>query len=101
MIEIHLDGKPVTKLEAARALCQTGSGQQVRIGVPGAGGRIRDDITVRARRWAYGTIQRPELGCMSFHADTLAEMRLQAQMITLAAEVAELAEMLAAEQAAA
>jgi hypothetical protein len=96
VIEIHLDGKPVTKLQAARAVNVTG-GQHVYIGEPDENGRIRDGIALGARS-AYGAIRRPELGCGSFRADTPEEMRQQAQMILLAAEVAELAMMLAGEQ---
>lgn len=97
MIEIHLDGKPVTRLQAARALAEVGSGQQVRIGEPKDKGWIADDITVYGRRYAYGANQPPELGCMSFHAKDPAEMRQQAEMIMIAAEVAELAAEIGAE----
>lgn len=96
MIEIHLDGKPVTKLQAARALNRVGSGNHVCICEPGA--RDWDRVVLRGRYHAYGEVQPPELSCMSFSAGTPAGMRLQAQMITLAAEIAELAEMIVAEQ---
>lgn len=96
MIEIHLDGKPVTKLEAARAVAVVG-GEHVDIGEPDAAGWIQDGIALGARS-ALGEIRRPELGCGSFRADDPAEMRQQAEMITLAAEIAELAQMIAAEQ---
>lgn len=96
MIEIHLDGKPVTKLQAARAVAIVG-GEHVDIGEPDAAGWIQDGIALGARS-ALGEIRRPELGCGSFRADNPAEMRQQAEMITLAAEIAELAEMIAAEQ---
>lgn len=96
MIEIHLDGKPVTKLQAARAVAIVG-GEHVDIGKPDAAGWIQDGIALGARS-ALGEIRRPELGCGSFRADNPAEMRQQAEMITLAAEIADLAEMIAAEQ---
>jgi hypothetical protein len=98
-IQIHLDGKPVTKLQGARSVADV-NGESVVIGVPNADGWIQDNITVYKAHRAYGGIQPPELGCMSFHASTPAEMRQQAQMITLAAEIAELAEMIAAESVA-
>ena len=97
MIEIHLGGKPVTKLQAARAVAAV-NGESVCIGEPNPDGWIRDYITVYARHPAFGEVQPPKLSCMSFSADTVAGMQQQAQMITLAAEICELAEMLAAEQ---
>ena len=100
MIEIHLDGKPVTKLQAARALNQVDSGNHVRIGERNNRGWVDEDVYLRARHSAYGDVQPPVLGCTSFHADTLAEMRQQAEMIAIAAEIRELADMLAAEQVA-
>jgi len=96
-IEIHLDGKPVSKLQAARAVAEVG-GRSVVVGEPREDGWIKDYVSVYARHKAFGEIQRPALNCASFQADTLSEMRQQAQMIMLAAEIAELAEMLAAEQ---
>lgn len=97
MIEIRLDGKPVTKLEAARALAVPGRTRAF-IGEPNEFGVVHDSVTVYGRYPAYGAVEPPALNCASFIAGTAAEIRQRAEMIALAAEVAELAEMIAAEQ---
>ena len=96
-IEIHLDGKPVTKLQAARACAEIGS-EPVFIGEENAEGVIEDAVLVSARYRMRGEIQRPEIGCGQFCVDTPEEARQQARVLLLAAEIAELAEMIAAEQ---
>jgi hypothetical protein len=99
MIEIRINGsQSVTKLEAARALNEVDSGVHVCIGEPNDRGRVEEDIYLRARHHAYGEVQPPGLGCMSFHAETAGEMRRQAEAIALAAEIRDLADMLAAGQ---
>jgi hypothetical protein len=97
VIEIHLDGKPVTKLQAARAAA-TLEGPSIWIGEPDGSGWMPQYISVYARHRASDTIQRPALDCHHFIADTVAEMRQQAAAVTLAAEICEWAEMIAAEQ---
>lgn len=96
MIEIHLDGKPVTKLEAARAVSIVGA-RGVRIGFPGEDGTLEDSVDLYGRRHAYGEIEPPLGSSSSFGADA-GRMRRRAQVLLLGAEIAELAMMLAAEQ---
>jgi hypothetical protein len=99
VIEIHLDGKPVTKLQAARALAAR-SGLAVYIGIPVGEGRVIavPDVSVYSTvRGEYKQLAEWPSG----QAESAAGMRVYAGMFTLAAEVAELAEMIAAEQDAA
>ena len=95
-IRIHLDGKPVTKLQAAQAVSVVGA-RGVRIGFPAEDGDLLDYIDLYGRSRAYGEIQPPLGRSSSFGADA-SRMRQRAEMLILAAEIAELAEMLAAEQ---
>ncbi len=96
-IQIQVDGKPVNKLQAARAAATLG-GPSIWIGEPDGSGWMPQYISVYARHRAFGTIQRAALDCHHFIADTVAEMRQQAAAVTLAAEICEWAEMIAAEQ---
>jgi hypothetical protein len=101
MIEIHVDGKPVTKLEAARALAEV-MGRSVTIGEPNAEGWINGTyITVYARTPRYGRIDPPEVSWPSTGSQGAEGTREFAGMLLLGAELAELAMMLAAEQDAA
>jgi len=101
MIEIHLDGRPVKKLEAARAAANLGRAYEtpdIRVVVPGEDGWISGGyITVHARHHAYGDMQPPSVSCPSAGRDA-AGARTFAEMLALGAEIAELAAMLAAEQ---
>jgi len=97
-IEIHLDGKPVSKLQAAQSVA-TPLGGSVVIGVPNADGWIRDCVTVYASHPAYGSVAPPHLSCSSFNSDVPAEIRQRIEMMTIAAEIIELAAMIADEAA--
>ena len=92
-IEIHLDGKHVTKLQAARAVA-VANGQSVEIGEPDASGWIRHGITVYPRRPDLDGVQPPQVHWASYTGVSAAGARVFA----LGAEVAELAMMIAAEQ---
>jgi hypothetical protein len=97
VIEIHLDGKPVTKLQAARALAPVGT-RRVVIGELDDDGQVgRGSVAVRARHQAYGLTFSPEVSWPS-GAEAPCGARTFMAMIALGAEVAELAEMIAAEQ---
>ena len=89
-IDIWLDSERLTKIQAARSLCGTGT--------PPA--RIRnahgDEITIYPAHYAYGAIQPPTLNCAS-HGGNAEEARRYAALITFAAEVLELADEFAAE----
>lgn len=97
-IEIQIDGNVVTKLQAARALNQVDSGTHVAIGEINDRGWVNEDVLLRARCHAYGEVQPPELSCMSFSTGTVEEMRQQAEAISIAAEIRQLADMLYAEE---
>lgn len=96
-IQIQVDGKPVNKLQAARAAAAL-DGPSIWIGEPDGSGWMPQYISVYARHRAFDTIQRAALDCHHFIADTVAEMRQQAAAVTLAAEICDWAEMIAAEQ---
>jgi hypothetical protein len=95
-IETHLGGQPVTKLQAARSVAALG-GESVVIGVPNEAGWIRDYVTVYARHWGADGPYPANLSCSSFNSDDPAETRQRLEMITIAAEIIELAAMIAAE----
>jgi hypothetical protein len=97
VIEIHLDGKPVTKLQAARAVALV-NGQSVDVGEPNASGWIEHGITVYHRHRTLDGDQPAQVHWASYTGVSAADARMFAEMITLGAEVAELAEMIAAEQ---
>jgi hypothetical protein len=100
MIEIHIDGKTVTKLQAARAVANLdGEPRYVDIGEAGEDGLIRHEVTVHPREHAYGSMQPAEVGWPSIGSVPAAAARVFAESLTLGAEIAELAEMIAAEQA--
>ncbi len=96
-IETHLDGKPVTRLQAARALAVV-DGQSVEIGEPNASGWIEHGITVYPRRSRLDGIEPAQVHWSSYAGVSAADARMFSAMIALGAEVAELAEMIAAEQ---
>jgi hypothetical protein len=97
VIEIHLDGKPVTKLQAARALAPVGT-RRVVIGELDDDGQVgRGSVAVRARHQAYGLTFSPEVSWPS-GAEAPCGARTFMALIALGAEVAELAEMIVAEQ---
>lgn len=104
MIEIHLHGKPgaVTKLQAAREAANLGDSFEyhgVRIGEPSKDGWIESGyVEVRGRRYAYGEMQPTEISWGAWGEVSIADARQQAEQIALAVQVAELAEMIAAEQ---
>ena len=100
MIEIHLDGKPVSKLEAARSVARP-DGHSVDIGEPSARGWIEDGIAVYHRNRTLGGIEPAQVRWASYTGVSAADARMFAEAITIGAEIAELAEMLAAEQDAA
>jgi hypothetical protein len=96
-IEIHLDGKPVTKLQAARAVANLdGEGWRVDIGQPAEDGRISARaVTVyaaccREQGHRLAEVSWPSAGCLP-----AADARAIAEAITLGAEISELAEMIA------
>lgn len=99
-IGIHLDGKPVTKLQAARELAQVG-GRSLGVSYLVAGVVTDGGITVHARHVARGEVRPPEV---TWYAATGRDRisaeaaRAFGEAVAVAAEVAELAEMLAAEQ---
>lgn len=98
MIEIHLDGKPVTKLQAARAVSIVG-GEYVSVGYQVAGvSQGADDVTVHPRQRAYGEVRRPQVSWSSIGPVCAEAARAFAEAIAAGAEIAELAEMIAAEQ---
>ncbi len=99
MIEIHLDGKPVTKLQAARALAAR-NGMSVNIGIPAGEARVIGVPDIRLFSTVRGEF-RQSASWPSGGAESGAGMRFYAGMFALAAEVAELAEMFATEQEAA
>lgn len=97
-IEIHLDGKPVTKLQAARALSVIDGRRLVHIGEPDEDGEIiRGRVTVYARHHAFEVLQAASVSWLAFGAVTAEDTREFLRVVALGAEIAELAEMLAAE----
>lgn len=95
MIEIHLDGKPVTPMEAARALNVTGG--------PHALVRTEREDGPQAKVYAAfcgsrGVLRPPWLSCPAFTADSADGARAAAHVISTAADLITLAELLAAEQ---
>ena len=93
MIEIHLNGKPVTKLQAAREVANLACDYEyhrVDIGEPDENGWVnRGSVTVSGRRHAYGEMQPPEINWSAWGAVSAADARLQAEQIALAVEIAE------------
>jgi hypothetical protein len=97
-IEIHLDGKPVTKLQAARALSIPDS-LPARVGEPDEDGYVNHGfVSVWARHHVDGELLPSEVSWPSYGSVSAADARTFAGQVALGAEIAELAEMLAAEQ---
>jgi hypothetical protein len=101
-IEIHLDGKPVTKLQAARSVANLDEDYEyhgVSVGEPNEDGWISShEITVHGRHRAYGSMHPAEVSWPSIGSVPAAEARAFTEALALGTEIAELAEMIAAEQ---
>ncbi len=90
-IEIRLDGKPVSKVTAAAALSEVG-GPPVRICELDADGSIAHDVEVYARHQAFGETCSPEVNWSAPGSVSAARARQYAKLISLAAELAEMAD---------
>jgi hypothetical protein len=89
--EIHVNGEPATRLQAARALAEVDSGKHVTFGPPGG-------VTVYGRQSSRGGTKSASVGCASFRGGA-AEIQQQVEKLAIARELIELAEMIAAERA--
>lgn len=93
-IEIRLDGKPIDKIVAARALSKV-NGAPVRVCELGEDGSVARDVDVYAKHRAFGGLCGPEVNWSAIGSVSAAEARRYAEMISLAAELAEMAGMIA------